>query len=258
MKKVFEGTLNRKYLLQYEKYTIHDEAIAISVHTSSRFDHKSTTRESAIALNQLVRSEEIELKSISLIQKIIGGKLEHNHYLPIDQVDLPIQSAQGAHKLSFTNLRKVVFSGGYFNSCLKNTFRDIFNGIKKLPGQVDFYFVTNAIYVSDTSIPNLSRPKLKNLQKYTSGLSQFPLEKIVSSLSESQLVKYLESNLIDYRNGLLHFNGIPVKNKVIPRNLKINFYRNGRHLKTFGRSDFEVNIVLTSLENLIESMNMLN
>ncbi len=234
------------YFSHWDELIIKDEVVSFSVHTSKSFDHNKTTYEAVTSLNRYIRSE-LEIKNISIVEEFRSGKPVSNHYIPIDEIDVPIRSKQGNHKMQFTNLKRAIFYGGYFEICLNNALRDMFLGLKPSGKEIDLYFVKDATYVSDTfsGVKASNEMKKKYDVHKNNKLAQFPLSEVIPLLSKSKLVNYLKKHTIDSKNEKIYIGGRSMANKNISEDVKINYYNEDKLLGSVGDGKLTINIRLT-------------
>lgn len=245
---VEELLAKKSYLRPYDNPVLDDQMIALSVHTSSSFDHKSTTKAVAIALNQLVRSPQMDLRSISIVEKISSAGIARNHYLSSNEIDLPIYSQHGAHSLKFSNLKLVILSGGYLEICLKNATRDLLIGSLKSIKMLDLYLVVDAIYVSDIFMGPLDKNMESKFKKVgASKYSQFPLKEAMRFMTGKNLVSYLRNVFIDVQNERIKIGSLSLEKKYTRQGVTLKFFNNKKLLATFGSGGKIINVRLTDL-----------
>lgn len=234
------GDYPRPYLKDSESFILSGRAYAYFNHNSATWDKDETTLGPTLRLHEMVERQGISV--ISNVEAFEEDDPVDDHFLDADQIDYPVQSSDGSHRLRFPSLRAMIVSGGYLEHCLSRTIHDIVDGTKgyRPSGWVQLFLVTDAIYVSKAQVQsNLNRKAFDA----SGNPSAYSLLRALAFMSDKDAAEYVRTVLID-GDAERHHNDNE-RNIFGFENIRVRIFRGARQIGTVGDGSFTVDLVLT-------------
>lgn len=162
-------------------------------HNSSEWDRPARTRTASIQLKELVDRKKIPAF-------IASSQFGVSNFVQPGKGDFALLSQGGENGVIFSNLRRMILSGGNLSACLCAAFSDILAHLPANPAPLEMLFVLEATYSArvDSVLKDIQTPRLE-----TFGTLELPVSVVSEELQKDSFYSYLDKNLLGNSSGFL-------------------------------------------------------